>query len=111
MLIPNQLSLLGRQSANPGFVLSGLQTSCVQLKSRYGDKLNFVMLNIENSRWLPEMAEYRVSGVPHFVFLDAQGAPQAATIGRLPKEVILSDHPEDFLACFSSGSFTLISEI
>ena len=60
----------------------------MQLKARYSDKLNFVMLNIENSRWLPEMAEYRVSGVPHFVFLDNQGRAQAATIGRLPKEVI-----------------------
>ena len=61
--------------------------TALQVEQEYRDKVNFVMLNIENPKWAPEMAEYRVSGIPHFVFLNSKGQAQAAAVGRLPAQV------------------------
>ena len=33
-----------------------------ELKQEYGKDLNFVMLNVDNTKWLPEMLQYRVDG-------------------------------------------------
>ncbi|MDJ0590330.1 MAG: thioredoxin family protein [Pleurocapsa sp. MO_226.B13] len=62
-----------------------------QIKQEYGDRVNFVMLNVDNTKWLPEMLRYRVDGIPHFVFMDSQGNAIAESIGEQPKGILEAD--------------------
>ncbi len=64
-----------------------------QLKTDYANKINFVMLNVDNTKWLPEMLNYRVDGIPHFEFLSADSAEQGTAIGELPR-IILAENLE-----------------
>jgi thiol-disulfide isomerase/thioredoxin len=61
------------------------------LKQQYGDQVNFVMLNVDNTKWLPEILSYRVDGIPHFVFLGQDGQAMAQTIGEVPRSIMESN--------------------
>lgn len=58
------------------------------LRTQYREQVNFVMLNVDNSKWLPEILSYRVDGIPHFVFLGKQGDAIAQAIGEQPRSVM-----------------------
>lgn len=62
-----------------------------ELEQQYADELNFVMLNVDNTKWLPEMLKYRVDGIPHFVFLGKNGETIAQAIGDQPRAVMASN--------------------
>ncbi|CDM97022.1 MAG: thioredoxin family protein [Limnospira sp. PMC 1291.21] len=55
------------------------------LRDSYGDRINFVMLNVDNTKWLPEILKYRVDGIPHFVFLNDQAEVMGEAIGEIPR--------------------------
>ena len=63
-------------------------TDMTALKQQYADQVNFVMLNVDNNKWLPELLRFRVDGIPHFVFLDSAGTTLASTIGQQPRTVL-----------------------
>ncbi len=67
------------------------------LRQTYGNQVNFVMLNIDNDKWLPEMLQYRVDGIPHFVYFDPSHAPVATAIGEQPR-AILAENLDALLA-------------
>jgi thiol-disulfide isomerase/thioredoxin len=59
-----------------------------KIKGKFGESVNFVMLNVDNDKWLPEILRYRVDGIPHFVFLNARGEAIAQTIGEQPTGIM-----------------------
>lgn len=62
-----------------------------EFKKEYAGKVNFVMLNVDNTKWLPEMLKYRVDGIPHFVFLGKDGDTIGQAIGDQPRTIMASN--------------------
>jgi thiol-disulfide isomerase/thioredoxin len=62
-----------------------------KVEQQYRDRVNFVMLNVDNNKWLPEVLKYRVDGIPHFVFMDKQGSAIGSAIGEQPVAVLAED--------------------
>lgn len=58
------------------------------LKQEFSDQVNFVMLNVDNSKWLPEVLKFDVDGIPHFVFLDGDGEALASSVGQQPRQIL-----------------------
>ncbi|WP_414544565.1 thioredoxin family protein [Nostoc sp. CCY0012] len=77
--------------ANWCTVCQKMAPDIAQLEQEYTDKVNFVMLNVDNTKWLPEMLKYRVDGIPHFVFLDNNGETIAQAIGDQTHTVMASN--------------------
>lgn len=61
------------------------------LKASHADDLNFVMLNVDNPNWLPEILRYDVDGIPHLVYLSGDGETIAQAIGEQPLTVLMAD--------------------
>ena len=61
------------------------------IEDSYEERVNFVMLNVDNNKWLPEMLRYRVDGIPHFVFMNERGKAIAEAIGEQPRSILEAD--------------------
>lgn len=63
------------------------------LEQQYGDDINFVMLNVDEAQWLPQMDQYDVTGVPQFTLLDDQQSLVKTLVGRIP-QIVFADELE-----------------
>uniref|UniRef100_A0ACD5WBL1 Uncharacterized protein n=1 Tax=Avena sativa TaxID=4498 RepID=A0ACD5WBL1_AVESA len=66
------------------------------------DRINFVMLNVDNTKWEQELDEFGVEGIPHFAFLDKEGNEEGNVVGKLPKQYFL-----DNVVALASGDATV----
>ncbi|ESW28852.1 hypothetical protein PHAVU_002G023500 [Phaseolus vulgaris] len=62
-----------------------------KVEQQYKDQVNFVMLNVDNTKWEQELDEFGVEGIPHFAFLDKEGNEEGNVVGRLPRQYLLEN--------------------
>ncbi|KAL4363799.1 hypothetical protein GQ457_04G009440 [Hibiscus cannabinus] len=62
-----------------------------KVEQQYRDRVNFVMLNVDNTKWEQELDEFGVEGIPHFAFLDKEGNEEGNVVGRLPRKYFLEN--------------------
>lgn len=73
-----------------------------KIEQQYKDRINFVMLNVDNTKWEQELDEFGVEGIPHFAFLDKEGNEEGNVVGKLPRQYFL-----DNVVALSSGDPTI----
>jgi thiol-disulfide isomerase/thioredoxin len=51
------------------------------VESRQRERLNVVLLNVDNPRWQPEIDRYAVNGIPHLELFNSSGTDVGRSIG------------------------------
>ncbi|KAK8627660.1 hypothetical protein V6N13_135265 [Hibiscus sabdariffa] len=46
-----------------------------KVEQQHRDRVNFVMLNVDNTKWEQKLDEFGVKGILYFAFLDKESAP------------------------------------
>ena len=72
-------------------VCQSMAADNLSLEKEYSDRMNFVMLNVDNTKWLPEVTKYRVDGIPRFIFLDNANKAIGDTTGAIPREIMAAN--------------------
>ncbi|MGF1603433.1 MAG: thioredoxin domain-containing protein [Thermosynechococcaceae cyanobacterium] len=65
-------------------VCQSMAPTMSELKQQYGNELNFVMLNVDDTQWLQQIDQYAVTGVPQLSLLNSQQSLVKTLVGRIP---------------------------
>ncbi len=66
-------------------VCQEMAPSMIKFKEKYEDKIDIVMLNVDNERWLDLIEKYQVRGIPQLSLFDQDGFNKFNLVG-LKKE-------------------------
>lgn len=59
------------------------------LRLQFGDQVNFVMLNIDDPQWSPQMRQFGVTGIPHLALVQPDHTLVDRWIGKVPAGVLV----------------------
>ena len=59
-----------------------------QLHDEYEETVNFVMLNIDDPQWFPQIEEYQVQSIPQVILLDGNQAEVKTWVGQVPAPIL-----------------------
>lgn len=61
-----------------------------QLHQSYGDKIDFVMVNIDDPQYTKTLQQYQVTGVPQITLLDHHHQVIWSEVGKIPATILKS---------------------
>ena len=66
----------------------GMSPIVQNLQAKYGDRVNLVMLNIDDPQWDRLVQQYRVTGIPQYTFLDESQDTLDTLVGKIPQSIM-----------------------
>ena len=76
-------------------VCRAMAPTMAELHDRYGEQINFVMLDIDDPQWAEQVRQFRVVGVPYFAFVSSS---QDDTGDRRVQQTLVGKHPNPVMA-------------
>ena len=83
-----------------------------ELHDHYGDRMNFVMVNIDDAQSAAAVQQHSVTGIPHLLTLTANGEVIEQFVGRVPKQLLarsiesLVEEPESISPALSISNLS-----
>ena len=71
-----------------------LSPTITALHDQWGDRINFVMLNIDDPQWASLVNQFQVNGVPNLTLLDNSHSVTDTFMGNIPKSLLESELTE-----------------
>ncbi|MGB5915004.1 MAG: thioredoxin domain-containing protein [Phormidesmis sp.] len=65
-----------------------MSTTIKDLHHQYGEKINFVMLDIDDPQWASQVDRYNATGVPQFTLLNQSQQSVETCVGKVPKPIL-----------------------
>ncbi|MDJ0648143.1 MAG: thioredoxin domain-containing protein [Xenococcaceae cyanobacterium MO_188.B19] len=66
----------------------GMSPTVKNLADKYSDRVNLVMLNIDDPQWNNLVQKYQVTGIPQYTFIDAETKTVDTLIGKVPQTIM-----------------------
>ena len=66
----------------------GMSATIQNLEEKYGDRVNLVMLDIDDPQWDKLVQQYRVTGIPQYTFLDESQETLDTVVGKVPQSIM-----------------------